>query len=187
MAKYNADQEIMNIYENLQIVWSQFFTDMLLFIYIRSPGIYWFIGIRIFCQEIPTNTYSVTFDYWKYSVSYLMSNNKGNFKLFTPTYMQHSFDCTCLGHLGWHNTDGSFIFCCSAQGCQGKYSHMNVVCQCCLLVLLTSFANALAKFSTIMPILLWCNITLFTCLVHLLWHDTEGSFIFLLHRPRWPR
>ncbi len=24
--KYNADQEIMNTYENLQIVWSQFFT-----------------------------------------------------------------------------------------------------------------------------------------------------------------
>jgi len=25
--KYNADQEIMNTYENLQKVWSQFFTD----------------------------------------------------------------------------------------------------------------------------------------------------------------
>ncbi len=30
--KYDADQEIMNIYENLQIVQSHFFTDMLLFI-----------------------------------------------------------------------------------------------------------------------------------------------------------
>ncbi len=25
--KYNADQEIMNTFENLQKVWSQFFTD----------------------------------------------------------------------------------------------------------------------------------------------------------------
>jgi hypothetical protein len=32
MVKDNADREIMNIYENLQIVWSQFFTDMVLFI-----------------------------------------------------------------------------------------------------------------------------------------------------------
>ncbi len=32
--KYDADWEIMNIYENLQIVWSQFFTDILLFVYI---------------------------------------------------------------------------------------------------------------------------------------------------------
>jgi hypothetical protein len=34
--KYDGDQEIMNIYEKLQIVPSQFFTNMLLFIYIRS-------------------------------------------------------------------------------------------------------------------------------------------------------
>ncbi len=32
MAKYNADQEIMNTYENLQIVWFQFFTDELIFV-----------------------------------------------------------------------------------------------------------------------------------------------------------
>ncbi len=30
---------ITNIYKNLQIVWSQFFTDMLLFVYIRSTGL----------------------------------------------------------------------------------------------------------------------------------------------------
>ncbi len=54
----------MNIYENLQIVWSQFSTDMLLFIYIQSTwNIYWFIGIWIRCQQIPTKSYSVTFDY----------------------------------------------------------------------------------------------------------------------------
>jgi hypothetical protein len=29
--KYDADQEIMNTYENLQIIWSQFFTDKLIF------------------------------------------------------------------------------------------------------------------------------------------------------------
>jgi hypothetical protein len=48
MVKYNANQEIMNTYENLQIVRSQFFTDMLIFVYIRSnSNIYWFISIQI--------------------------------------------------------------------------------------------------------------------------------------------
>jgi hypothetical protein len=42
----------MNIYENLEIVPSQFFTDMLLFVYIRILNIYWFIGIWICCQRI---------------------------------------------------------------------------------------------------------------------------------------
>jgi hypothetical protein len=32
MVKYNPDWEIMNTYENLQIVQSQFFTDNLIFI-----------------------------------------------------------------------------------------------------------------------------------------------------------
>jgi hypothetical protein len=64
VVKYNADQEITNIYENLQIVQYQFFTDMLLFIYIQSTSnIYWFIGIQICCQEMQTNSYSVIFDY----------------------------------------------------------------------------------------------------------------------------
>jgi hypothetical protein len=48
MLKYNADWEIMNTYKNLQIVWSQFFTDKLIFISIKSNlNIYWFIGIQI--------------------------------------------------------------------------------------------------------------------------------------------
>ncbi len=34
--KYDADQEIMITYENLQIVRSQLFTDMLIFIYFQS-------------------------------------------------------------------------------------------------------------------------------------------------------
>ncbi len=37
MTKYDADQEIMNTYENLQIVWSQFFTDKLIFGLIQIP------------------------------------------------------------------------------------------------------------------------------------------------------
>jgi hypothetical protein len=64
MVKYDVDQEILNIYENLQIVRSHFFTDMLLFINIRSTlNIYWFIGIRIHSQRIQTNNYLFTFDY----------------------------------------------------------------------------------------------------------------------------
>jgi len=39
MVKYDADREITNIYENLQKGLSQFFTDMLLFVYIRSIGL----------------------------------------------------------------------------------------------------------------------------------------------------
>ncbi len=77
----------MNIYENLQIVWTHIFTDMLLFVNIWSTlNIYWFIGIRIHCQQIQTNNYSFTFDYLKYSVRYSMSKTEGYFKLFVPTY-----------------------------------------------------------------------------------------------------
>jgi len=48
MVKYDADQEIMNTYENLQIVQSQFFTDKLIFIEIwYNSNIYWFISIQI--------------------------------------------------------------------------------------------------------------------------------------------
>jgi hypothetical protein len=62
--KYDTDWEITNIYKNLQIIWSQFFIDMLLLIYIWSTSnIYWFIGIWIRCQRIQMNTYSVTLDY----------------------------------------------------------------------------------------------------------------------------
>jgi hypothetical protein len=68
----------MNIYENLQIVCSQFVTDMLLFVYIWSTSnIYWFIGIWICCQQIQTNSYLVTFDYLYYSVRYSMTEPEG--------------------------------------------------------------------------------------------------------------
>jgi hypothetical protein len=50
--KYDANREITNTYENLQIVGSQFFTNKLLFFYIRkNSNIYWFISIRICCNE----------------------------------------------------------------------------------------------------------------------------------------
>jgi hypothetical protein len=62
MVKYNANQEIMNTNENLQKVWSQFFTDKLILIYIQSTSnIYWFIVIQICCQQIQMISYSVTF------------------------------------------------------------------------------------------------------------------------------
>ncbi len=75
MVKYNADREIMNIYENLQIVWYA------TFIYIQSTSnIYGFIVIWNHCQKIQTNTYLVTFDYSNYSATYSMSDNKGILK-----------------------------------------------------------------------------------------------------------
>ncbi len=87
MVKYNANWEIMNTYKYLQIVQSQFFTNELIFIYIWSnSNVYWFIGILIHCQRIQKNSYSVTFNYLWYSVSYLMSDNAGNFELFAVTY-----------------------------------------------------------------------------------------------------
>ncbi len=62
--KFIVDQEIMNIYKNLQIVQSHFFTNMLLLVNIRSTlKMYWFIGIQIRCQQIQMNNYSNTFDY----------------------------------------------------------------------------------------------------------------------------
>jgi hypothetical protein len=62
--KYDANQEIMYTYENLQIDQSQFFTDKLIFIYIWfNLNIYWFIGIWINCQQMQMKSYSVTLDY----------------------------------------------------------------------------------------------------------------------------
>ena len=78
MVKYNANWEITNIYENLRIVWSQFCTDFLLFIYIRSTSnIYLFIGIQIRCQWIQTNSFLVTFGYTQYLVLHSMNDPEG--------------------------------------------------------------------------------------------------------------
>jgi hypothetical protein len=61
MVKYDANWEITNTYKNLQIVWFQFFTDKLIFIYIWSnSNIYWFIGIQICCHWIQTNWLHLT-------------------------------------------------------------------------------------------------------------------------------
>ncbi len=77
--KYNASREIMNTYENLQIIQSQFFTDKLIFIYIWSNlNIYWFVSVRIQFQLIQMKSYSVTFHYLQYLVTYSMSDNEGN-------------------------------------------------------------------------------------------------------------
>ena len=43
MVKYNANQEIMNTYENLQIVQSEFFTNKLIFSLIQIS-----IGLSVF-------------------------------------------------------------------------------------------------------------------------------------------
>ncbi len=76
--KYDANREITNIYENLQIVWSQFCTNLLLFIYIRSTSnISLFIGIQICCQWIQTNSYLVTFSYSQYLIEHSMSDPEG--------------------------------------------------------------------------------------------------------------
>ncbi len=88
--KYDANWEITNIYENLQIVWSQFCTDKLLFVYIQSTSnINWFIGIRIHCQQVQMNSYSVTFGYTQYLVQHLMNNPEGK-KTTICCYLQQS-------------------------------------------------------------------------------------------------
>ncbi len=76
--KYDANQEIVNIYETLQIVWFQFCTDKLLLVYIRSTlNINWLIDIWIHCQQIQTNSYSVTFCYTQYLVQHSMNDPEG--------------------------------------------------------------------------------------------------------------
>ncbi len=58
MVKYNANQEIMNTYENLQIVRSQFFTHKLIFVYIQSnSNIYWSNSIQICCHKYKQKAY----------------------------------------------------------------------------------------------------------------------------------
>ncbi len=97
--KYDADREITNTYKNLQIVWSQFFTDMLLLVYIRSTlNIYCFISIQICFQQIQMNSYLVTFDYSQYSVQHSMNNpedkNNNNYSPLLIWYVL--FYCTIL-------------------------------------------------------------------------------------------
>jgi hypothetical protein len=83
MVKYDANQEITNTYENLQIVWCQFLTNKLIFDYIQSnSNIYWLISIQIRCQQTQMKSYADTFNYSQYSVTYSMSDSEDNLKLF---------------------------------------------------------------------------------------------------------
>ncbi len=76
--KYDTDWEITNTYENLQIVWSQFFTDKLIFIYIRyNLNIYWFIGIGIRLVWYRANRYSVLLEFLENSNSHSILEFKG--------------------------------------------------------------------------------------------------------------
>ncbi len=94
--KYDADREITNIYENLQIVWSQFVTDMLLLVSIRSTSnIYSFIGIRICCQRIQTNSNSVTFDICTIRSGIRWTNPKVKKQLFAVTYFNQLLSWEC--------------------------------------------------------------------------------------------
>ncbi len=59
------------------------------------------------------NSYLVTFDYLSYLVSYLMSDNEGNFKLFAITYLKHllSPNNTVVEHSTHNPKDGGFESC----------------------------------------------------------------------------
>jgi hypothetical protein len=61
--KYDADQEIMNIYKDLQIVRTHFFTDMLLFINI------WYnlniLFVYRYSDSLPMNINEVLFGYFQ--------------------------------------------------------------------------------------------------------------------------
>jgi hypothetical protein len=74
----------MNTYENLQKVQPQFFTNKLILAYIWSnSNIFWFISIQIRCQQ--TQSAIQLHSTMRNIVTYLMSSNKGNLKLFTFT------------------------------------------------------------------------------------------------------
>jgi hypothetical protein len=61
---------------------------MLLFVPIRSTSnIYWFIGVRIRCQQIQTNSYSVTFDIRTIRSGIRWTNTKVKKELFAVTYI----------------------------------------------------------------------------------------------------
>ncbi len=68
------------------------FPSMILFIYVQSTlNIYWFIGIRIRCQQIQTNSYLVTFDYSQNLVQHSMNDPEGK-----KTTIRHYWE---IGHV----------------------------------------------------------------------------------------
>jgi hypothetical protein len=94
--KYDANWNIMNIYENLQIIQSQFCTDMLLFIYIWSTSnIDWFISIQISWEWMQTNSYLVTFGYSQYLAQHSMNDPEGK-KTTIRHYLIWSWLFSCL-------------------------------------------------------------------------------------------
>jgi hypothetical protein len=81
MVKYYVDQGFMITYKNFRIVRSQFFTDLLIFIYIQSKlKIFWFIGIQI--QLV---TYSVPLKHLVNLNSYLNFKFKDKIKFIAVT------------------------------------------------------------------------------------------------------
>jgi hypothetical protein len=79
MVKYDNDREITNIYENLQIVQSQFYSDKLIFVYIWSnSNVYWFISIWIQLVQYMANRYLVLLKFSVNLNSHLVFKFRGN-------------------------------------------------------------------------------------------------------------
>ena len=102
MVKYNADREITNTYENLQIVWSQFFTDKLIFIYFQfNSNFYWFISIRIWLVRWMANRYSVLLKFLVYLNSHSVFKFKGKIKFIAVTYSEPEVGSVGPRETGW--------------------------------------------------------------------------------------
>ncbi len=95
--KYDADREITITYGNLQIVQSQFFPDMLIFIYIQSYlKIFWFIGIRIQLVWSMVNRYLVFVDFFVNSNPHSNFKFEGKIKFIAVTYLSSSWGTIIL-------------------------------------------------------------------------------------------
>ncbi len=104
-----------NLCVNLSIYISVCFTNMLLFVYIRSTlNIYWFISIWIHCQRIQTNSYLVTFDYLWYSVRYSMNEPEGK---------KNTICCYLISCLECHNVKCHCADCCGAVFYPFRFFH----------------------------------------------------------------
>jgi hypothetical protein len=108
-------------YENLQIVWFNFFTDMLLFVNIRSTlNIYWFIGIWIHCKWITICSLS-TISNIRSGIRWAIMKVMLNYSTLPNKYPQWDcskkllkiINCGCKLFQMKHNQDKSVaIFCC---------------------------------------------------------------------------
>ncbi len=135
MVKYDVDQEIMVTYENLWIAWSQFLTNLLIFIYILSDvKIFLVYQYSDLTCSINRNRYLVPIKYLINLNSHLNFEFKGNRKFTAVTYLgKASADsnieisvCTqkelgwdkiwtwlyyIMGLLDFHGTNKNFICC----------------------------------------------------------------------------